>query len=180
MPLDPRRRAEPCDFPRDEAWRVSCSAGPGMKTALILALLAVAAGAVACVPPDDGDSVISVHELEPNDTSATATQMGAGGFYTFFGLCDEGEAADWFTVTSKAGRVYGDLYATTHIPGVSDFAPSQVRVSMFGASMEKLDEAVVEGETTRNFAADVSAGPVLLELACPGDVMWFQGTLHVP
>jgi len=152
-----------------------------MKTALSIALLFVAAaGVAACVPPDDGDSVISVHELEPNDTSATATSMGAGGFYTFFGLCDEGEAADWFRVTAKEGRVRGELYATTHVPGVSDFAPSQVRVSLLGASMQKLDEAVIENEATQSFSADVSAGPVFVEVACPGDVMWFQGTLHVP
>ena len=154
--------------------------GRGMKTALSLALLSLVVGVAACAPPDDGDSVISVSSLEPNDTSATATSMGAGGFYTFYGLCDEGEAADWFRVTSKEGRVSGDLYATTHVPGVSDFAPSQVRVSLLGASMQKLDEAVIDNEATETFSADVSAGSVFVEVACPGDVMWFQGTLHVP
>lgn len=151
-----------------------------MKTALTFALLSVAACVTACAPPDDSDSVISVQEREPNDTTATATSMGAGGFYTFYGICAEDESADWFTVTSKAGRVYGDLYATTHIPGVTEFAPSEVRLSMFGGAMQKLDEAIVENDSTRSFSADVGAGPVLLELACPGDAMWFQGTLHVP
>ena len=150
-----------------------------MKTATF-ALLSLALAAASCTPPDDGDSVISVQEREPNDTSATATPMGAGGFYTFFGLCAEGESSDWFTVTSKSGRVYGDLYATTHIPGVTEFAPSEVRLAMFGGAMQKLDEAIVESDSTRSFSADVDAGPVLLELACPGGAMWFQGTLHVP
>lgn len=151
-----------------------------MKTALLVALLPIALAGAACAPPDDGDTVISVHELEPNDSDATATSMGAGGFYTFFGLCDEGESADWFRVTSKEGRVHGTLYVTTHIPGVSGFAPQQVRLSLLGGSLQKLDEAIVENEATESFSSDVVAGQVFLEIACPGDVMWFQGTLHVP
>ena len=151
-----------------------------MKTALSLALLPMILAVAACAPPDDADSVISVQELEPNDTEATATSMGAGGFYTFFGTCAEGESADWFRVTSKEGRVRGELYVTTHIPGVSEFTAPQVRLSLLGASLEKLDEAVVLDEASETFSADVVAGPVFLELACPGEAMWFQGTLHVP
>lgn len=150
-----------------------------MKTALLL-VLPLALAAASCTTADDNDTVISVQELEPNDTDATATSMGAGGYYTFYGLCSEGESADWFRASSKEGRVYGDLYATTHIPGVSEFAPSQVRLSVFGGSMEKLDEALVDDESTKSFSAEVVAGSVFLEIACPGDVMWFQGTLTVP
>lgn len=150
-----------------------------MKTALLF-VIPLALAASSCTTPDDNDSVISVQEQEPNDTDATATSMGAGGYYTFYGLCAEGESADWFEVTAKEGRVSGELYATVHVPGVSEFAPSQVRLSLFGSSMQKLDEALVTDESTTGFSADVSAGVVYLEIACPGDVMWFQGTLNVP
>lgn len=150
-----------------------------MKTALSLLVLTL--GAVACAPPDDDDQVISVEELEPNDTGAQATNLGAGGFYTFTAICGEGESADWFVATTKAGEVSGTIYASLDIPGVpGEFAAEELRVSIIGDSLAKLDEISVGDQAQKSFRTDVPAGKVYVQAACPGPQMYFQGTLHVP
>lgn len=152
-----------------------------MKIAPLLLLPVLALAVAACSPGDDGDAVISVEEHEPNDTSDTATGLGAGGFYTFTGLCVEGESADWFVATSKEGTVTGTIYASLDIPGVpGEFAADELHVSILGDSLAKLDELFVEDRAQHGFSTDVPAGHVYIQAACPGPQMYFQGTIHVP
>lgn len=154
----------------------------GLPASRLALALALALALPACAPPDDSDAVTSIGEVEPNDTDKDATAMGGEGYYTFFGLCDAGESADWFQVNAGDGRLSGEVYATTDVPGVSSFAAAELRFSVRGEELGKLDEASIADGQRGGFSADVSAPQVVfLEVACPGDVpWWFQGSVRVP
>jgi hypothetical protein len=152
----------------------------------LLFVLIAAASVSACIPSDDHDHVTSVNEVEPNDASGQATDLGQPGSYLFFGECLPNESADWFKVTSSGGRVDGSIHVTPPPAsgGVESDAAHPVDFYLRDASTNTFAQAM--GVTDATVTGDATAETIYVQVGCPSAAVagtngtFYFGTLRVP
>lgn len=145
-----------------------------------------AASASACIPSDDHEHVTSVTEVEPNDASGQATDLGQPGTYLFFGECRPDETADWFKVASSGGTVESSIHVTPPPAGggVESDAARPVDFYLRDASTNALAQAM--GVTDATVTGAATAETIYVQVGCPAPAVagtnatFYFGMLRVP
>lgn len=148
---------------------------------LLIPALLSAAALGGCIANDDGDTVMVVTEVEPNDAAQTATQMGGRGSYGLIGGCVPGND-DWFQVESGAGNL--NLTIRVQQPETPPtFAPSAPDVSvelLTGGTVLTSKNDVTEGAPATLEANIPAATSVLLKVSCLSSAMGYTASMEVP